>query len=229
MFRYVLMFSKNGSVKYTSHLDMQRLFKRAFRRSDVDLAYSKGFNPHPKMGFAQPLSLGYEGDGEIMDFETNSGIDGGSFIKEVAGNLPSGISLLKLGMLGDGTKSPAAALDAAEYKVYIPLPFDAHRMEEDVSRYMRQEEIITLKKVKKSKELKSVDIKSKIRSLISFETCDGTTGLTMLLDCGSRSNLSAEAVISTFLEFTDLGCGRYEIEVCRSKLIFELDYPIDWL
>ena len=67
--RYVIKFSKMGYVKYTSHLDLLRTFKRAFKKTQLGLRYSQGFNPHPKMGFAQPLSLGYASRCELIEFE----------------------------------------------------------------------------------------------------------------------------------------------------------------
>ena len=70
MYRYYLEFSKTGNIRFISHLDLLRLFKRTFKRSGIELVYSQGFNPHPKLGFAQPLSLGYEGLAEILEFET---------------------------------------------------------------------------------------------------------------------------------------------------------------
>ena len=57
MGQYAIKFSKQGFICYTSHLDLLRLFKRAFKKAGIKLAYSQGFNPHPKMGFAQPLVL----------------------------------------------------------------------------------------------------------------------------------------------------------------------------
>ena len=70
--RYVLKFTKSGYVKYISHLDLLRLFKRAFKKTGLTLKYSQGFNPHPKMGFAQPLSLGYSSICELIEYETIS-------------------------------------------------------------------------------------------------------------------------------------------------------------
>ncbi len=55
--KYIIEFSKTGTICYTSHLDIMKVFKRAFNRAGIRLAYSQGFNPHPKMGLAQPLSL----------------------------------------------------------------------------------------------------------------------------------------------------------------------------
>ena len=68
--KYVIKFEKTGVICYTSHLDILKVFKRSFKRADIRLDYSKGFNPHPKMGFAQPLSLGYSGYCEYLEFET---------------------------------------------------------------------------------------------------------------------------------------------------------------
>ena len=68
--KYVIRFQKTGVICYTSHLDIMKVFKRSFKRAGIRLAYSQGFNPHPKMGFAQPLSLGYESLDEYIEFET---------------------------------------------------------------------------------------------------------------------------------------------------------------
>lgn len=50
--KYVIGFKKKGYVCYISHLDVMRLFQRAFKQEDIRLKYSKGYNPHPRMGFA---------------------------------------------------------------------------------------------------------------------------------------------------------------------------------
>ena len=55
--RIIVSFYKHEQVMFVSHLDMQRLFQRAFRRADLPLAYSNGFNPHPLLSFATALSF----------------------------------------------------------------------------------------------------------------------------------------------------------------------------
>ena len=62
-----IMFSKTGRAKYVSHLDLVRAMTRAVRRADIPLWYTEGFNRHPYLTFASPLSLGYEGLRETMD------------------------------------------------------------------------------------------------------------------------------------------------------------------
>ena len=94
MNRYIIRFSKEGYIKYTSHLDMLRLFKRAFKRSRILLEHSQGFNPHPKMGFVQPLSLGYTSKCELLEFETTKDFDPAEIKERLAGVMPEGVELL---------------------------------------------------------------------------------------------------------------------------------------
>ena len=61
MYEVRLTLSKQGRIKYVSHLDMFRLMQRAVRRADIPLWYTEGFNPHPYISFLLALSLGVEG------------------------------------------------------------------------------------------------------------------------------------------------------------------------
>ena len=65
--RLAVVFTKEAPVRFVSHLDLQRLFQRAFRRAKLPLAYSQGFNPHPLVAFATALSVGFTSEGEYLD------------------------------------------------------------------------------------------------------------------------------------------------------------------
>ena len=62
-------FNKEGDMIYISHLDLQQLLQRAFRRAEIDLVHSQGFNPHPKISYGNALALGTESQGEYFDVE----------------------------------------------------------------------------------------------------------------------------------------------------------------
>ena len=62
-------FSKVGSLQFISHLDLNRTMKTVMIRAGVPIKYSEGFNPHPKMVFALPLSVGTESVTEYLDFK----------------------------------------------------------------------------------------------------------------------------------------------------------------
>ena len=64
-----LLFEKVGSAVWISHLDLMRLFQRAFKRAGLPLVHSKGFNPRPSVSIALPLSVGIESNCELLDFE----------------------------------------------------------------------------------------------------------------------------------------------------------------
>ena len=123
MSKYALLFSKTGYIRYTSHLDLLRLFKRAFRRAGIDVSYSQGFNPHPRMGFCQPLSLGYTGLNELIEFQTYSDRGRSEWMEKIQGSLPEDIRLLKLGLIADGQKSLAASVYASSYEITFPVPY----------------------------------------------------------------------------------------------------------
>ena len=63
------LFEKTGMAIYISHLDLMRLFQRAFKRAGLHLTHTKGYNPRPSVSIALPLSLGVESRCELLDFD----------------------------------------------------------------------------------------------------------------------------------------------------------------
>ena len=63
-----IIFKKAGKAKYISHLDLVRTMQRAFIRAGITIKHTEGFNPHPYMVFALPLSVGAQSECEMMDF-----------------------------------------------------------------------------------------------------------------------------------------------------------------
>lgn len=64
-----LLFEKTGNAVWISHLDLMRLFQRAFKRAGLQLRHTQGFNPRPSVSIALPLSVGVESHCELLDFE----------------------------------------------------------------------------------------------------------------------------------------------------------------
>ena len=63
------LFEKKGQAIYISHLDLMRVFQRAFKRAGLPLTHSQGFNPRPSVSIALPLSVGVESGCELLDFD----------------------------------------------------------------------------------------------------------------------------------------------------------------
>lgn len=219
MSKYVLKFAKEGYIKYTSHLDMLRLFKRAFKKCGIKLMHSQGFNPHPKMGFAQPLSLGYTSHCELLEFETVEEHDIHVIHEKMSQMMPMGVDILAVAPLNIKAKSLASVVDEALYKVIFPVQADSADFDAILSDYLAQESIMAEKRQKKTKKMVAVDIRKKIRKIALGEGEKLT--LMMNLDCGSISNLSPEQVIASFVQFSGLEIDRYDIEVERLDIMYE--------
>lgn len=66
-----LLFEKTGNAVWISHLDLMRVFQRAFKRAGMHLKHTQGFNPRPSVSIALPLSVGVESCCELLDFDLN--------------------------------------------------------------------------------------------------------------------------------------------------------------
>ena len=64
-----LIFEKKGRAVWISHLDLMRLFQRAFKRAGLPLKHTQGFNPRPSVSIALPLSVGIESHCELLEFD----------------------------------------------------------------------------------------------------------------------------------------------------------------
>lgn len=220
MSQYVVKFSKEGYICYTSHLDLLRLFKRAFKKAGIPLSYSQGFNPHPKMGFAQPLSLGYSSMGEYLEFETDEEWEADLLRRRLEEQMPEGIRIASCEPSENRKKSLAARTVAAEYTIGIPLrEIPAEDGETLCREFLSQDAILVLKRQKKTKAMKEVDIKGKIRDL-KFTIAGGSLFIWALLDSGSDSNLSPELLIEAVRNYCPHAAPRDEIGVMRTKIIF---------
>lgn len=88
-------FTKLGYLKFISHLDLVDLFQRTLFQNKVDVKFSEGFNPHPRMSIAYPLPLGIESNSEYMEIYLNSEVDLDDFVNKMNERLPIGIKIVE--------------------------------------------------------------------------------------------------------------------------------------
>ena len=77
-----LLFKKTGSAVWISHLDLMRLFQRAFKRAGLELTHTQGFNPRPSVSIALPLSVGTASHCELLDFTLDAEMPDAEIIKQ---------------------------------------------------------------------------------------------------------------------------------------------------
>ena len=92
-----LLFQKTGNAIFISHLDLMRLFQRAFKRAGLPLTHSQGFNPRPSVSIALPLSVGVESYCELLDFDLDGETVACAEIKDRLNKaLVSGVEVLEV-------------------------------------------------------------------------------------------------------------------------------------
>jgi radical SAM-linked protein len=93
--RYVvrLSYAKKGPAKYLSGLEIQSLWGRVFRRAGLPLAYSRGFNPSPKLSLSPALAVGAESDCEFLEAELTLPVPATDVPAKLSPHLPAGIAV----------------------------------------------------------------------------------------------------------------------------------------
>jgi radical SAM-linked protein len=121
MQRLRIKFSRGPEIKYISHLDILRLWQRAFNRAGIQIAYSTGFTPHPKIALAAPLPLGVTSQAELMDIVIVRGVAPQFFVSAMNQQLPPGIKVEKVQPIGAELPALQAQISQAEYQVEVEI------------------------------------------------------------------------------------------------------------
>ena len=120
--RLRITFAKTDAMRFTGHLDLHRAWERALRRARLPLAYSLGFNPHPRINLACALPLGFTSEGEVVDVWLEKDLPIAEVEAALLVALPPGIQLLGI----QEEEGRAAALqthvEASEYIITLLEP-----------------------------------------------------------------------------------------------------------
>ena len=157
-----ILFEKKGNAIWISHLDLMRVFQRAFKRAGLPLTHTQGFNPRPSVSIALPLSVGVESCCELLDFD----LDGDKVANRIVRGklndyLLPGIRVIKVYDNGQKIRN-LALLDTIvtmEYDAGVPAGAVTRLTE-----FFAQEEILVEKKTK-SNGIQDQNIVPMIKSL----------------------------------------------------------------
>jgi radical SAM-linked protein len=117
--RLRIRFEKAGDLRFVSHHDLMHCFERMFRRAEVAVRASQGFNPKPRMVFAQSLALGLIGRAEVVELELDEPLSPEEVHKRLAGQAPPGLAILSVRSIDPKTR---VQVRRAVYRVGIPVP-----------------------------------------------------------------------------------------------------------
>jgi radical SAM-linked protein len=197
MSNYVLKYARGEEVKYISHLDFVRMFHRAVRRSGLEMAFSQGFNPHPLMTVALPLSVGVTSDGEYMKIAFAKNYKEEHIISELNGALPAGFKILNAKQV-EGKELDLTKIDRADYIVTAELE---NERVPDIQAFLENETINVMKKSKSG--VKEADVRPYIYKLKLEEEDGRLIMLSMQLAAGSSYNLKPDTVLDAMEKYCE--------------------------
>lgn len=201
-----VFFTKFGRMKFVSHLDMNRFMIRVLYKSGLPIWFTEGFNPHPYLTFALPLSLGFESEYEIMDIRVND--DDLSFeeIKEkISAVCPPYIRIFKVAE--PVLKSGKVAF--AEFK--ISFDTDDEKFFDALKEFLSRDSVICSKTTKKGK-IKEIDI---IPKIVKWDISDNILKIT--LPAGSEDNVNPTLILDAFFE--EAKTNFYCYDIIRTKIM----------
>lgn len=175
-------FSKTGTARYISHLDLNRCMSRAFHRAKLPLWYTEGFNPHVFLTFAAPLSLGFESRNESMDIRLIEDMPYDELIEKLNLGLPHDIRVWAV------TEPEMKANDIANAAYIMRLETDdTEAALADIRSVLAQPELIVEKHSKKG--LKTIDIKPNFENM-QIEQGEGELIMTVCLPAGNQGGVN---------------------------------------
>lgn len=199
------MFSKTGRAKYVSHLDLVRAMTRAVRRADIPLWYTEGFNRHPYLTFASPLSLGYEGLRETMDIRMADDFPFDELVNRLNAVLPEGLVAISAA----DVVAKAGELAAAEYRLTIQLPSSV------IVEALNATELLVEKRTKK-KTMKTIDILPYFKNASIEAIGEEQTVVTVALPSGGNENVNPGLFITAL---SGIVGAEVDAEVLRLRLL----------
>ena len=208
-FRYI----KTGKAKYLSHLDLMATMQRAFLRAGLNLKYSEGFNPHPYMSVALPLSVGCESTCELID--VGAADDNLPNLQKFL--LPDGVEFL------EAYKPIRKFSEIAWIKICIKMYYDnrkADDMIEGIQQCFSEKSIVISKRTKRG--VKELDIAPHIRDVdISMSETENANAAEFIL----TAKISAQnpVINSADLESVVADVYKPDFSVSRRLEIYDKD------
>jgi radical SAM-linked protein len=213
MQRLRIRFSRGEELKYISHLDLMRLWQRALNRAGIALAYSEGFNPHPRMSLAAPLALGVTSEAELMDIVLAKFMSPHSFTAAIGAQLPCGIAIQQVFNTPLTLPSLQSQLRYAEYAVGLSTEKARPEIEATVADLLQKETLPW--QHQRDTGPHKYDLRALIDDLWLIDWHQGGCSLGMRLRCDTSGSGRPEQVAAA------LGFTEYPDSIHRTRLILQ--------
>jgi radical SAM-linked protein len=195
MQRIRVKFSKDGPMRFTSHLDLAQTWERLLRRANVPVAYSQGFNPQPRLNLAAALPLGFTSQCELVDILLEVDPEEPVKLDQLQGKMsaaaPLGLTIRQITPVADlKEKALQAQLEAIEYRVRVEPTADLDQ---------RIQELLAANTLERERRGKIYDLRPLLKDLYLGES-PGEVWMLLATQPGGRTGRPDEVLSALNLD-----------------------------
>lgn len=220
--RVRIEFSKGEQVRFLSHLDLMKTVERAIRRAEIPIAFSEGFNPHPKINFASALAVGVTSDKEYMDIDLKHEVDLKELVSRFAAAFPPGIQIKQGRFVSEKSPALMAVVNRADYKVVAQSQGEIEQdtLDNMVDGFMEATEVVITKRTKKGPRQKNIR-----PGILEFKgkAVGDKAEFFVSVRLANEGNIRPEEVISAFKERSGIPLDCEALNIKRLDLFVEKD------
>lgn len=170
IYKHRLKLTKNKELRFISHLDWQNLILKIFRRCELNLVLSQGFNKMPKVSYSSALPIFIESDCELVNFQTYEPL-ADDFIEKFKKYSPNGIEIVELKEIEKDSNEPKSLenyVQWAQYEAKIDFEknhvYNLEKIRYIIEKCLSSDKLLITKKTKKGIE-KTINYRNSLKSL----------------------------------------------------------------
>ncbi len=156
--RWAFAYSIDGDLRFISHHDTLRMFRRALARADLPVRFSEGYNPHPRIMIPLPRPVGIASDAETIVVEFERHVDPDDALSRLDKQTPSGIRLCAVRQLA---LKERCLPQSARYRLAIDMQ-QREGLEEKVRGLLSDDVVNIERESRKRGSIRSIDIRKYI-------------------------------------------------------------------
>lgn len=206
--RLHITFGKFDALRYTSNLDVAKLWERVLRRAGLPILYSAGFNPRPRLQLASALPLGISSECEILDVALREPVALDGLVERLAAVSPPGLRVITINAVPVRSPALQTRVRSAEYRVRF---LDLEAVDQDALR-ARVQALLAAGAVDAQRERKGRSMTVDLRPLIYDVYVDEQSDLIAHLAVGDFGNVRPDELLA------ELDLAEQPVSVHRFRL-----------
>jgi len=216
MKRFRIKYAKLEGLRYTGNLDIHKVWERIFRREGLELAYSQGFHPQPRLQQAFPVPLGFSSKCNYVDVWLENDLESDEVLRCLSGALHPSIHIKTVEVVE--LKSPAmqTMVTAADYTIFLKSEFSTTNLEEKINLLMQFSSVI------RQRRGKTYDLRPLIHHIIiNQDSSEENISISIRLSALPGATGRPEEVLQ------ELGIPISEVKMEHSGLVFSATQGVE--